>query len=274
MARDTLSWKRLQAQYPNASVRGSNVGEAVAQGMVGDCYYLAGIAALAEFPERIDYNLATKTRNSAGLVALNVWVRGVPIQFVIDDNIPFWYSTPAFAQLGSDQSLWGPIFEKAWAKINGNYEITNGGFPAEAFTFLTNVPTMSYPVEGTQTADSLWNIVSPADDQNYVMSVWTGEGKDTDTCEFNLPCGHAYTLIKKVYATLKDGSKVRLYQIRNPWRIETQSDLTKPFSGAYNDQAAVWTTDPGLVAQTGFVAKNDGIVWLTETEFLDAIVWM
>lgn len=220
MTRTTLSWKRLKDAYPNAPYRGTNVGEAVAQGYVGDCYYLAGIAALAELPERLDYNLITKSKNAAGLISLNVWVRGIQTQLVIDDSIPFYGSEPAFADIGTDQSLWGPIFEKAWAKINGNYEITNGGFPSEASTFLTGVPSASYQVKGVLSASALWNIVSPADDKNYIMSVWTDSGSDTTTCDYNLPCGHAYTLIKKIEATLADGSKVRLYQIRNPWRIE------------------------------------------------------
>lgn len=106
------------------------------------------------------------------------------------------------------------------------------------------------------------------------MSVWTGAGKDTETCDFNLPCGHAYTLIKKVYAKLKDGSNIRLYQVRNPWRIETQANGSLPFNGTFNDQAAVWQQDPDLVKQTGFFAKNDGIVWMTESEMLQAFIYL
>lgn len=60
VSRSTYTWKRAFTQYPSAALRGTNVGEAVAQGMVGDCYFLAGIAAVGELPERIDYNLATK----------------------------------------------------------------------------------------------------------------------------------------------------------------------------------------------------------------------
>lgn len=66
--------------------------------MVGDCYFLAGIEATSEYPTRIKYNIITKNQTTAGLFALNVWVRGIPIQLVVDDFIPFYYSTtPAFA---------------------------------------------------------------------------------------------------------------------------------------------------------------------------------
>jgi hypothetical protein len=42
--------------------------------------------------------------------------------------------------------MWGPLLEKAWAKVNGNYETISGGFGMEPFTFLTNVPSRYYGV--------------------------------------------------------------------------------------------------------------------------------
>jgi hypothetical protein len=47
-------------------------------------------------------------------------VKGV---IVVDDYLPFknnnstWYANRA-----SDLGLWVPFLEKAWAKVNGNYE--------------------------------------------------------------------------------------------------------------------------------------------------------
>ena len=51
---------------------------------------------------------------------------------------------PKFAGIGSDGALWGPLVEKVFAKLNGNYENIGYGFPAEAYNFLTNVPVSSY----------------------------------------------------------------------------------------------------------------------------------
>jgi hypothetical protein len=65
--------------------------------MVGDCYYLAGIAALAEFPDRIKKILATPYKNKAGIYGLNVYVRGIPTLLLVDDYVPLYYSSPAFA---------------------------------------------------------------------------------------------------------------------------------------------------------------------------------
>jgi len=62
----------------------------------------------------------------------------------------------------------------------GNYETLSGGFPAEAFEFLTNVPSSSYQVNGVLNANTLWAIVQPADDSNFTMSVWTNTASRSD----------------------------------------------------------------------------------------------
>jgi hypothetical protein len=70
----------------------------------------------------------------------------------IDDYLPFYnvastsgyYTLPYFAQLSPQKELWAPYLEKLWAKVNGNYEVTEGGWPTEAMRFLTGAPSISY----------------------------------------------------------------------------------------------------------------------------------
>jgi hypothetical protein len=63
-----------------------------------------------------------------------MYIRGKPTIVVIDDYIPFMNggttseSMPIFANIGVDGALWGPLLEKVWAKINGNYESTAAGW--------------------------------------------------------------------------------------------------------------------------------------------------
>lgn len=106
-----------------------------------------------------------------------------------------------------------------------------------------------------------------------MMNIWTGGGADTTICAYNLPCGHAYSLLQAVEATLANGSKVKLYQIRNPWRKESQSNGGYRFNGAYNDLATVWSTDAGLVKQLNWTNADDGVVWMTGAEVVAAFVW-
>jgi hypothetical protein len=57
-----------------------------------------------------------------------------------------------------DGSLWPALLEKAWAKVNGNYENIGAGFGLEPLTFLTNIPTRKYNANDLS-LDSLWKIV-------------------------------------------------------------------------------------------------------------------
>eukprot|EP00351_Strombidinopsis_sp_SopsisLIS2011_P005040 CAMPEP_0116879800 /NCGR_PEP_ID=MMETSP0463-20121206/11639_1 /TAXON_ID=181622 /ORGANISM="Strombidinopsis sp, Strain SopsisLIS2011" /LENGTH=54 /DNA_ID=CAMNT_0004529561 /DNA_START=649 /DNA_END=813 /DNA_ORIENTATION=- len=49
-----------------------------------------------------------------------------------------------FADEGYDGAIWGPLLEKAWAKMNGNYEQITGGSLKEAVSFLKNAPASDY----------------------------------------------------------------------------------------------------------------------------------
>ena len=56
-------------------------------------------------------------------------MRGIPKPFIIDDYIPEFIGNKNLygAAVGKDGSLWAPLLEKAWAKLNGNFENINGG---------------------------------------------------------------------------------------------------------------------------------------------------
>ena len=120
--------------------------------------------------------------------------------------------SPVFAKIGSDNSLWGPLLEKAWAKVNGNYENIEAGGVYTGVTFLTNS-------QGTQFFNSsfdktaMWNKIKEADDLGYVMSFGTPsvDGGDAVVCNLNLPCSHAYTIISTKVITKADSTKIYLY---------------------------------------------------------------
>ena len=68
--------------------------------------------------------------NAAGIYAVDFYTLGVPHTVVVDDFIPMTQSDHSddpnalvntFASVGSDQSMWGAVLEKAFAKLVGNY---------------------------------------------------------------------------------------------------------------------------------------------------------
>ena len=99
---------------------------------LGDCYFIAGISAMAEYSERLKKAFVIKEMNKSGILAFNMWVKGIPVVVTIDDVLPFesvsGISKPFFSDIGLNGALWGPLLEKVWAKINGNYERTAAGW--------------------------------------------------------------------------------------------------------------------------------------------------
>jgi hypothetical protein len=68
-------------------------------------------------------------------------------------------------------------------------------------------------------------------------------GGDSDICAFNLPCNHAYTLISATQVALTNSSIYKLYQIRNPWRKESQKSGNITFNGKFCDNCTVWNDE-------------------------------
>jgi hypothetical protein len=185
-------------------------------------------------------NFVNPEINWAGLYAFNVYVRGIPHVIVVDDAVTAGKNgkKPDFAQIGGDNSIWGALLEKAWAKANGNYERISLGSNTEAVEFLTNAPYKYYQVKKLN-AESIWTMASEADAKNFIMVLGTSSesGSDKDNCLFNLPCGHAYSLIGVVTVWSADKTQSqRLFKVRNPWRKENG------YSGSWKDDAPIWKT--------------------------------
>ena len=64
----------------------------------------------------------------------------------IDDFFPCWkgkrgHYSSAFSKPRNNNLLWVLILEKAWAKVNGSYDLTVGGQTYEAISCLTGAPS-------------------------------------------------------------------------------------------------------------------------------------
>lgn len=61
----------------------------IKQGRLGDCYFLASLSAIAEFPNRIEKIFITKEVNEAGCYAVSLYVNGEKRTVVVDDYFPY-----------------------------------------------------------------------------------------------------------------------------------------------------------------------------------------
>jgi hypothetical protein len=92
------------------------------------------MSAFAENNERFRAAWTTKSLNRAGIYSMNMYVGGKKRPVTVDDSMLFLKGTNAlrFSRQHKHQ-LWGPIMEKMFAKLNGNYERTISGWLTEGF---------------------------------------------------------------------------------------------------------------------------------------------
>lgn len=70
----------------------------IIQGGLGDCYFLAGLAALAERPDRIWDLFLLHEKNEQNYFSMKMLYRGKWRAIDIDDWIPFSGNKPAFSR--------------------------------------------------------------------------------------------------------------------------------------------------------------------------------
>lgn len=82
-------WKPLHEIYqkPEIFVDGTSAPD-VRQGGLGSCYLLAGLAALAESPKRIQDIFITKEMNAAHYYSVKILYRGTWREVIVDDYFP------------------------------------------------------------------------------------------------------------------------------------------------------------------------------------------
>ena len=165
-----FKWKRFKDIYkmPVMFKDGIDPND-INQGSLGDCYFLAVLSSLAEFPERVEALFTTKEINAAGIYLVKFYVNGNETPVIVDDHLPCNASgAPAFAS-SRDDEMWVSILEKAWAKLHGTYARTEGGLPCFACSHLVGVPSESFSHDEITDDEEFWETLKLADQRNFTM---------------------------------------------------------------------------------------------------------
>ena len=232
------------------------------QGGLGDCWFLAACAALAEVPERIESVFVNKEYSKAGIFRTKFWVKNEWHYINVDDRLPVrswgngfrpWATWPS----KGGEAWWMPILEKSFAKLDQSYERIIAGNGAEGMRTLTGMPTFDLKHNGNSRKD-LYRIHKFISEKNY---------PGTAGCCNNVPggidglvSGHAYSFLD--VQELKDASgKVvhTIAKVRNPWGKEK-------YTGKFSDKDSSWT--PEWKKQVGYVDADDGAFWMPYKNFI------
>lgn len=229
----------------------------IKQGYLGDCYFLAALAALAEKPSRIFNLFLTPTDNPQKYYACKILYKGKWKTIDIDEYIPTLNNAPAFSKAIGPE-VWVVLLEKAWSKLYSSYKRIEAGYPEEGLHDLTGAHIQAYRTKAADfDKEEFWRYLLEAEAKDWAMIASSQPGSDTNTSTTGIVLGHAYTLLGAY-----DLQGNRLVKLRNPWgKSESKSE--------WNDNDSRWNSvSQADLMRLGFNKNaNDGTFFLNFNEF-------
>ena len=159
--------------------------------------------------------------------------------------------------------LWVSLIEKAWAKLNGNYDRVVMGTVDLGFIHLCGVPSLGFKhllLKNDQGRRHLWSALIEAEQNGHLITAGTIDSnlKTEELMACNLRANHCYSVLRVVQL-----NNLRLLKVRNPWGSES-------WSGKWSDEdQTTWNSNANLfdlgVCPT---MVNDGIFWMSLEDFV------
>ena len=223
------------------------------QGILGDCYFLASVAALTEYPNLIYQMFKTKTINKEGYFEIIFFIDGEFQIVIVDDYIPIDKRTKkeVYARPNKNE-IYVCILEKAWAKLNGGYSNIIKGWMHQVLETFTGFPSESHNHTKVK-SEVLWNAINYASNKNCILSCSSTKNVESK----GLVNSHAYTLIG-TYMIKSNGKIIRLVKLRNTWGFGE-------WNGDWSDNSPLWGEEEKN--QVNFVKKDDGTFYMSYDDY-------
>lgn len=203
----------------------------IRQGELGDCYFLAGLGAIAgDSPTTLRQNIVDFNDGTYGVRLGDSFYR-------VDNDLPVRTGSTqaAFAALGRENSMWVAVAEKAFAHYRrgqSSYASIEGGNVVEANRAFGATSS------GLQTFASYGNATSLIADLYNRWSTYQSVGVEFWNGPSNGPVvlGHAYTVVSFVRDAV---GAITSVVVRNPWGVDggSQTD-SNPYDGLVTLTAA------------------------------------
>jgi len=193
----------------------------VAQGRLGDCYFVASLAAIAgKNPDAIRKMIKN---NGDGTYTVTFHEGGA---VVVDDQFPAKDGNPVYAGAGDKDSdgveLWVMLIEKAWAKLKGGYEQIRGSKvqmkSPDAMQAMTGNKTTTI-LTGSTAGEDLLKALDEAHQKGLPMTAGTYDDKHFDE-ETLKKMGAKGVHGNHAYAIVSVDAKKKTIELYNPWGKE------------------------------------------------------
>jgi hypothetical protein len=212
----------------------------IAQGNIGDCYFLSTLSAVAKTDPNLIRQSITELSNGDFQVAFHS--NGQTVDEVVDDKLAVASNGQlVYSQLGQGGCMWVAIMEKAFCAFYGNnsYNSISGGWMDSVFAALGTTPT-----DITSAASGAALLASIQSELNAGEAVTIGINQPQDGAA--LIGDHAYT----VDSIGTDSSGNLTLTVRNPWGFAGTG--SNPFGSAY----VTITAQQAIDSMIGVVAAN------------------
>lgn len=210
----------------------------VKQGALGDCYFIASLAAVARAnPDAIQKLLVDNGDGTFDItlyIRTHSWSEPSKVTKTIDSQLASKYAgTPLYAGLGDSEEGqsegWAPLLEKRLAQEKGSYDDISGGKIAKgfhyagAFEMLTGKKQSTEMVGGLADDEILLLIQDALDNQKPITCGTLSGEQSADLTRaanaHNVHWNHAYAPI-----SVDPGAKT--ISLQNPWGSSHVMDLS------------------------------------------------
>ncbi|XP_071798927.1 calpain-5-like [Asterias amurensis] len=284
----TIEWKRPTElnDKPHLVVEGPSTGD-VSQGQLGNCWFVASCANLAqekELWERVlpDYKSQDwddeNPKQHSGVFHFRFWRFNQWLDVVVDDRLPTHNNKLVYVHSKERNEFWSALLEKAYAKLSGCYENLDGGNTADALVDFTGGVAESISLvdenylQDFEKKKKLHKDLKKYSERKFLMSasikVKSAEEMEAKT-DVGLVKGHAYgvTAVKTVklgaagMLAIFNKEKIHLVRLRNPWG-------EKEWNGAWSDGSPEWNkVNEGQRKKLGITFDDDGEFWMPFDDF-------
>lgn len=192
----------------------------VVQGNIGDCYLPAAAAALAlAMPDAIRTMIKDDGNGKFTFTFKDAWGgRDKKIEVDADFYTRSWggplYGASSNSTDPARMELWWPLFEKAYAKLQGDYHsIGEGGSSSDVFEAVTGRQAVDETFSAGS-ADRLFTLIKKKLSQKLPVCMGTKDdhGGRGDFANSGVFGDHTYTVLGAV-----ERNGVKYVQLRNPW---------------------------------------------------------
>jgi len=213
-------WKTMQEVAESKGNTFSVIGTSginwndIQQGALGNCYFLAALAAIAKQQPDILENMFVERELWPQNIFKTKWfINGKESILTVDNMIPANEYGTFFTHQSPNGEFWTVILAKTWAKIYGNFKAVEGGITATAIRAITGSASVSFMMSDQtgDNGDKLWGQLVTGTEQGFAMGAGTGGGGNPTF--YGLASGHAYGIL----GAADVGTYGKVVKMYNPW---------------------------------------------------------